>query len=92
VREGRKGEVEAALRAFEVAGEIDERRQLHVKEPLPIAGPSRVRIIILVPDQPDVDEATWLESAAVNPAFSFLREPREDVYTVADGKPFHDQR
>jgi len=23
-----------------------------------------------------------------SPAFSFLKEPQEDIYTLADGKPF----
>jgi hypothetical protein len=84
--------MEAALRAFEVTGVIDEHRQLHLIEPLPIGGPSRVRVIILVPEQPDIDETTWLRAAAANPAFHFLKEPREDIYTVSDGKPFHDKR
>ena len=30
--------------------------------------------------------------AETNPAFDFLKEKAEDVYTRADGKPFHDQR
>jgi hypothetical protein len=28
--------------------------------------------------------------AAKNPAFDFLKEPEEDIYTPADGKPFDD--
>lgn len=36
----------------------------------------------------DLDEAEWLRAAATNPAFDFLREPEEDLYTPADGKPF----
>ena len=39
-----------------------------------------------------MDDATWLRAAARNPAFNFLKEPHEDIYTVADGKPFHDKR
>jgi len=26
-----------------------------------------------------------------NPSFAFLNDPREDIYTVNDGKAFHDQ-
>jgi len=83
-----------ALKAFEVAGTIDEQRQLHLDEPLPIVGPSRVRVIILIPlipEETDIDEREWLRAAALNPAFDFLKDPREDIYTMADGKPFHDQ-
>jgi len=36
-------------------------------------------------------EEEWLRAAAANPAFDFLREPQEDIYTLADGRPFNDQ-
>ena len=38
-----------------------------------------------------IDEKEWLQAAATNPAFDFLKEPEEDIYTLADGKPFYDQ-
>jgi hypothetical protein len=28
------------------------------------------------------DEAEWLYAAAHNPAFAFLHEPQEDIYTL----------
>ncbi len=37
-------------------------------------------------------EMEWLQAAAVNPAFDFLNEPEEDIYTLADGRPFDDGR
>jgi len=84
--------MEATIRAIEMTGAIDAGRQLHLDHPLPIAGPSRVRVIILVPDSAEeIDEATWLHFASANPAFSFLKDAREDIYTPQDGKPFHDQ-
>jgi hypothetical protein len=79
------------LKALEVVGTIDEQRRLQLDEPLPIVGPSRVRVIILIPEETDLDEQAWLQAAAINPAFDFLKEPEEDIYTLADGKPFHDQ-
>ena len=83
--------MEGISKALEVTGTIDEQRQLHLDAPLPLIGPSRVRIIILIPEETDINEADWLRSAAANPAFEFLKEPEEDIYTLADGKPFHDQ-
>ncbi len=79
-----------ALRALEIGGTVDEHRKLHLDAPLPITGPSRVRVIILFPDEADIDEQEWLRAAMANPAFDFLKEPGEDIYTLADGKPFHD--
>ena len=73
--------------AIEVNGTIDEQRQLHLDEPLPIRGPSRVRVIILLP-QDDPGEREWLRAAAGNSAFDFLRDPSEDIYSLSDGRPF----
>ena len=36
-------------------------------------------------------EAEWIRAAARNPAFDFLNDPEEDIYSMADGTPFHDQ-
>jgi hypothetical protein len=36
-------------------------------------------------------EAAWTKVVAASPAFDFLKDAAEDVYTAADGKPFHDQ-
>ncbi len=38
----------------------------------------------------DVGEEEWLQFAAANPAFDFLKDPEEDIYTPLDGRPFHD--
>jgi hypothetical protein len=86
--------MEAMLNAIEVEGAVDEDHHLHLDAPLPINGPSRVRVIILIPAQADVldiAEADWLPAAARNPVFDFLNAPEEDIYTQADGEPFYDQ-
>jgi hypothetical protein len=72
---------------------VDEEHRLHLDAPLPIAGPSRVRVIILFPDQADmldVEEGEWLHALARNPAFDFLNALEEDLYTLADGESFQD--
>lgn len=43
-----------------------------------------------IPDE--IDEQEWLQAAANNPVFDFLKDPEEDIYTLADGKPFNDSR
>ncbi len=81
----------AALRAVQAEVVIDEERQLRLVAPLSIARPGRVRVVVLVPDDGDIDEAAWLHAASSNPAFEFLRDPEEDLYTWEDGRPFHDE-
>lgn len=36
----------------------------------------------------EIDEEEWLYAATRNPAFDFLKDPEEDIYTLADGRPF----
>ena len=79
------------MNAIETTGTVDEQHQLRLDAPLPIAGQRRVRVLILVPEPEDLEEAEWLEAAASNPAFDFLKETAENIYTSSDGRPFHDQ-
>ncbi|OGP56968.1 MAG: hypothetical protein A2V65_08970 [Deltaproteobacteria bacterium RBG_13_49_15] len=79
-------------KAIETTATINAQRQLVLDEPLPFSGPARVRVIVFMPEETDIDEKEWLRAASRNPAFDFLKKPEEDIYTLADGRPFHDQR
>ena len=39
-------------------------------------------------DGSPIDDQEWLKAAMSSPAVSFLKEPQEDIYTLADGRPF----
>lgn len=80
------------MKVVETTGTVDEQHRLHVDAPLPIDGPSEVRVLVLVPENGELDERSWMRAAATNPAFDFLNEPAEDIYKATDGKPFHDSR
>ena len=59
--------------------------------------PKDIAVLVVIPEQEDkevadIDEIEWLWAASANPAFDFLKEPGEDIYTLADGRPFCDQR
>lgn len=84
--------MDTATKAIETTGTIDAQCQLVLDKPLPVAGPTRVRVIILLSEEADIDEMEWLRAATANPVFDFLKDPEEDIYTLADGRPFHDQR
>jgi len=79
------------MAAIEMTGTIDEHHQLRLDGTLPVPGPMRVRVLVLYPLSGEWDEMEWLRAAARNPAFAFLKDPEEDLYTMADGKPFHDE-
>ena len=84
--------MEATLRAIETTGIADQEHRLVLDAPLPIAEQSRVRVIILITEeQAEISEQEWLRAASMNPAFAFLNDSEEDLYTLSDGKPFDDQ-
>ena len=82
-----------ATATIEMTGTIDRNRQFHLDGLFPIAGPRRVRVLFLAPeDQGETEwsESEWLQAASGNASFAFLNDPAEDIYTVDDGVPFHD--
>jgi hypothetical protein len=89
---GKKGSaMDSVMTALELTGVIDENHHLHLDRGVPISGPTRVRVIILYSPDDEWSETQWLKAAARNPVFDFLKDPAEDIYTLADGIPFYDQ-
>lgn len=85
--------MEVPMTAIEMTGTVDENHQLQLDGKLPIAGPKRVRVIILsllTEFTNELTETEWLKASLSNPAFEYLRDPEEDIYTVNDGKPFYE--
>ncbi|MEA1965960.1 MAG: hypothetical protein U9N05_01580 [Euryarchaeota archaeon] len=49
-----------------------------------------VRVSHLLPEDSDISETEWLQAAAANPAFDFLKDPEEDIYALSNGGSFYD--
>ena len=80
-----------AMKAIEIRSKTDEHGNLKIDYPLNKKD-SNVRVIILLDDDyinPD-DEKLWLKSISKNPAFDFLNDPGEDIYTSKSGEPIND--
>ena len=75
------------MRAIEATGILNTQGQLQLDMPRPQERPSRVRIIMLISDDDDLNPGEWENAIATNPSFAFLHDPEEDIYTLADGKP-----
>ena len=78
-----------SMKAIEVTGQVDSEGHLHLDELLNAVQPGPVRVILLVSENSDIEETEWLQTAAKNPAFDFLSDPAEDIYSPSDGKPFN---
>jgi len=78
-------------KVIETTATVNAQRQLVLDEPLPFSGLAKVRIIVFIPKENDLDEKEWLRAANSGPAFDFLKAPEEDIYTTADGRAFSDE-
>jgi len=74
------------MRAIEINSRTDERGHLKIDCQLDRQD-SDVRVLILVDDGPGEEEQLWMASISKNPAFAFLADPLEDVYSPEDGEP-----
>ncbi len=73
--------------AIETTATIKRKRELLLDEDLPETTENKVRVIVLIKDESDISESTWLESARKNEVFDFLNDEKEDIYSPDDGKP-----
>ncbi|MBC6409661.1 MAG: hypothetical protein GDA42_04270 [Ekhidna sp.] len=50
-----------------------------------------VRVCIFFdPEETDNEDSLYLKSISNNPAFDFLNDPAEDIYSLTDGTPIND--
>ena len=83
--------VSLIAKTIETTGFVNAQHELPLDEKLPMVKPSRVRVIIMIAEDDALfGEAEWLKTASNNPAFEFLKDEQEDIYSLNDGKPFHD--
>jgi len=81
------------MKAIEINAKTDIQGHLKLNYPLH-KKEQNVRVIILVDDNSDVDEEEqlWMNAVSSNPAFDFLKEPEENIYSIKDGEPFNDKK
>ena len=77
------------MKAIEVTGEIDSKGFLRLDHPLKMRE-KKVKVIILVSEDEEAEDKQWLSAMTSNPAFDFLHDEEENLYSLTDGKPFHD--
>jgi len=61
--------MDVAVKAIETTGTIDAQHRLLLDEPLHVPGPTRVRVIILLPEGSDIDEKEWALCSSLKSGF-----------------------
>ncbi|MCB0570104.1 MAG: hypothetical protein KDC66_10090 [Phaeodactylibacter sp.] len=74
------------MKAVEVTGQINNKGKLTLDHPLTYLN-KRVRVIILISEEEDINDQNWLKNMSLNPAFDFLKSEDEDIYSIEDGEP-----
>ena len=79
------------MKAIEITTKTDKTGHLKINYPMNKRD-SNVRIIILVDEKNDEvdEEMLWLNSISSNPAFDFIKDSNENIYSLTDGEPFND--
>ena len=78
------------MQAVEASGHIDSNGSLQINSRLPLKE-GDVKVIIMYAENEETnEEKLWMKSVSNNPAFDFLNDPEEDIYSLNDGKPLHD--
>ncbi|MBW6533639.1 MAG: hypothetical protein K0B11_01390 [Mariniphaga sp.] len=79
------------MKAIELNSRTDKKGYLKIKYPLE-RSEKNVRILILVDEDNNEteEEELWLKAISQNPAFDFLKDESEDIYSLTDGEPFND--
>lgn len=78
------------MKAIELNSKTDKRGHLRIDCKLH-QSEKNVRVIILMDDdQTEADEEKiWMAAVSNNPAFDFLKDPSENIYSLQDGEPFN---
>lgn len=78
------------MKAIEFKSKTDKKGHLKIDYKLNRSD-KIVRVLILLDEeQSESDEETlWMDSISSNPAFEFLNDSAEDIYSLKDGEPFN---
>lgn len=73
------------MQALELTGFLDEKEVLKINKPINIIN-QKVKVMHLIPEQEAIEDQVWLKAMSNNPAFDFLHDEAEDIYSIMDGE------
>jgi len=75
----------AQAKSYELSGMIDKDHHLVINEKLPVNGPKKVKVIVLVEESTGHDEKEFMRAAQAGSSFDFWNDSEEDIYSLEDG-------
>ncbi|MBC6401678.1 MAG: hypothetical protein GDA51_06305 [Ekhidna sp.] len=78
------------MKTIEIHSRTDQKGYLKIKQKLGVSE-KNVRVCIFFDEEEtDNEDSLYLKSISNNPAFDFLNDPAEDIYSLTDGTPIND--
>jgi hypothetical protein len=78
------------MKTLQLIGHVDENHRLSLEVPADVK-PGPVRVIVQVADPEEEEVLAW-EQAVNEDWAKEWSDPREDIYTLEDGKPVNEPR
>ena len=78
------------MKTIELIANVDEQHRLSVEVPADVK-PGPVKILLALPTDAEEQDGWWQEAASHIWAAEWS-DPREDIYTLEDGKPEDEPR
>ena len=80
------------MKTIELIAKVDEQHRLSAEVPADVK-PGFVKIVLAVPtEQDEAEEEGWWQEAISHIWAADWSDPREDIYTLEDGKPIDEPR
>ena len=78
------------MKTIEIHSRTDKKGYLKIDQKLGVAE-KNVRVCVFFDEEKaDSEENLYLKFISGNPAFDFLNDPAEDIYSLTDGTPIND--
>ncbi|PKD45086.1 hypothetical protein [Rhodohalobacter barkolensis] len=79
------------MKAIELHSKTDENGRIKIEQETGYEN-KNVRVLILVDESEEsvLSEAGWFASTVKSPSFDFLKDDKQNIYTLSDGELFED--
>jgi hypothetical protein len=78
------------MKTIELLARVDENHRLTIEVPAEVR-PGTVKVTVAWPENEDPDDLSWSGAVAARWEADWL-DPREDIYSLEDGKPEDESR
>jgi hypothetical protein len=80
------------MKTIETSGTLTKKGIIKLDDDINLKKSRKVKVIILLENDDDIDESEWIKSVSENPAQDILNEEIEHIYAVKDSKAYYGKK